>query len=976
MCSTGRGSGNGYHTVLSRRRAPGALRSPVTQRPLLNSTCVRPFSCSASRARRAPDDGEEFDDLEELEDFDEFNESDEFDDLTAMIRNRKTGKAPQKSLSAQEELRKMSTANRLTGSEAQRVARFMRERRRIECALAALPPWSAAVEEYCTLKYAELEAELARCAQLNRQLEHEYCQIRFAKVPEIEASVAWLVESVPEFSREFRRAKFALDVATVEFKVALLADSSCELERELREEFLEPRASARRKIDDLLNPVIALHEHYIQLKRMFEPVLDNGYLIRRDLSLLAHHAHEIPERRTAYKRHMNAISRSLGALSAEGHYFRFWHLLRKRMESSCAAAWYPSLLRAYATFPHETKAKAFQASLAALVSPEGDRKPSNFGLDDYLPVYIKLLQRFYLERLGTPQPPRSPKLNIQWRQLDVMAPFDLVMATASTLADEVKALRISLSFSFPNLWSKLDPTTRSRHRERLTEFLIGFLEHRSSFNDQLELFRAVNWMRLLSENRLHALGEPDTSRERGLFTVPKPLSQDPRHFIQWTLDIDAEIKASGLAQREIVALQIAAKQQADRGESETLPDFEEQQTASEIFTLDLGSDIVPSPETLPQLSQPACLPQASRRQRRRLAGRLKPAVAAKSSHPRDQGIPASSARKAKAAVPSKKREHRTRRSVGSPAAPVHKGLTSSSILRPKWPLASRLNTKPDKPNAARGFSSLSYKSGPWKFGTEWLKNLVQVSTSTPREAGDSDAKEPSSQQFPSPGRQHADIAQPAEAAKWTAAKPEPVIRKVTVPSKGSERPQFWSHNLWKGPGQELPVHYCRTLKNTENVARYFLDSEVVGFDLEWRSSASNSAPIQQRLSLIQLADENRIALFHIALFRPAETLDDLVAPSLKKVLESPAITKVGVNIAGDSTRLKKTLGIEARGLFELSHLYKLVKYAQTNPRLIDKRVVSLSVQVEEHMGLPLYKDDDVRQSDWTKALNYRQVQCK
>lgn len=190
-------------------------------------------------------------------------------------------------------------------------------------------------------------------------------------------------------------------------------------------------------------------------------------------------------------------------------------------------------------------------------------------------------------------------------------------------------------------------------------------------------------------------------------------------------------------------------------------------------------------------------------------------------------------------------------------------------------------------------------------------------------------------------------------------------------------PQFWSHNSQQSPdGQKLIVHYCRTLQSTEETVQLFLGSKVVGFDMEWKAQASAWDSIQSNVSLIQIANEERIALFQIALFKPAHSLADLVSPSLKRLIESPDVIKVGVSIKADCTRLRKYLGIDARAIFELSHLYKLVKYGRDNPKLVNKRGVNLSEQMKEHFGLPLEKNDDVRCSDWTRALNYRQVQCE
>ncbi|PYH93484.1 ribonuclease H-like protein [Aspergillus ellipticus CBS 707.79] len=199
--------------------------------------------------------------------------------------------------------------------------------------------------------------------------------------------------------------------------------------------------------------------------------------------------------------------------------------------------------------------------------------------------------------------------------------------------------------------------------------------------------------------------------------------------------------------------------------------------------------------------------------------------------------------------------------------------------------------------------------------------------------------------------------------------PEPKPSPAQPPA-----PKFWTHRICKSPeGKNIVVHYCRTLKSSEQVVQHFLNDQAIGFDMEWKAQASGWDSIQNNVSLIQIANRERIALFHIALFKPGKNLTDLVPPTLKRIMEDPNITKLGVSIKADCTRLRKFLKIDAHGIFELSHLHKLVKYCQSNPKLINKRAVNLSEQVEEHFGLPLDKDENVRCGNWALELNYRQV---
>ncbi|KAL6716264.1 hypothetical protein ACLMJK_005830 [Lecanora helva] len=187
---------------------------------------------------------------------------------------------------------------------------------------------------------------------------------------------------------------------------------------------------------------------------------------------------------------------------------------------------------------------------------------------------------------------------------------------------------------------------------------------------------------------------------------------------------------------------------------------------------------------------------------------------------------------------------------------------------------------------------------------------------------------------------------------------------------------YWRYDLYEGPGgafDKVKVHYCKNIEDTERVAKLFLNEEVIGFDIEWSTNASFKDGIKKNVALIQIASEQRVTLFHIARYPNAEIIDDFVAPSLKQLMESPEITKVGVSIRADCTRLRKHLDIHSHGLFELSHLYKLVKYSTGDVKKINKHLVSLADQVQEHLHLPLWKGE-VRSSDWSQDLNYQQVQ--
>jgi len=209
--------------------------------------------------------------------------------------------------------------------------------------------------------------------------------------------------------------------------------------------------------------------------------------------------------------------------------------------------------------------------------------------------------------------------------------------------------------------------------------------------------------------------------------------------------------------------------------------------------------------------------------------------------------------------------------------------------------------------------------------------------------------------------------------------PDETFREAKKAAEGTPE-SFWTYSLYRGPGEDgkptkVKVHYCKSNHTTERVLQqYFMNEKVIGFDLEWTPDATKAQGPRKNVCVAQIASASRVAIFHLSLF-PKK--DDLVAPSFRKLMEDPEITKCGVWIKGDCTRLKKFLGIQSRGLFELSHLYKLVKYSTSKEyNLVNKRLCNLAVQVQEYLQLPLFKGQDVRASDWSQELRMDQIICK
>ncbi|TID19923.1 3'-5' exonuclease [Venturia nashicola] len=194
------------------------------------------------------------------------------------------------------------------------------------------------------------------------------------------------------------------------------------------------------------------------------------------------------------------------------------------------------------------------------------------------------------------------------------------------------------------------------------------------------------------------------------------------------------------------------------------------------------------------------------------------------------------------------------------------------------------------------------------------------------------------------------------------------------------RPQattYWSHKWYRDfNGKKVKISYASTREQSEELAKRFLKERVLGFDMEWKAGFTrkntkrgnkrkNSRTIKDEISLIQVASADEIGLFHIALHKGTRPVE-LIARSLREIIESNAIIKTGVGIySADAARLQSHMKFQPRGMLDLNHLHRLVDISS------GRRMLGLSEHARIYLGFPLFKGK-VRTSDWTKPLTTAQ----
>ncbi|KAN0076650.1 hypothetical protein V8E54_006792 [Elaphomyces granulatus] len=1111
------------------KAGPQPLQRPFSvESSLLNNTSQRHFRRSSSIE---PEAGDELDNLEDYQEFGDFNDDISIS-LREMIRKR-GGRVPsRKAVSARELL---VVRKKIVNGEAEEAGAptlsdhkkiFDDECKQIESRLATLPSLDALVDQYCALKYSSLEQALSSSSNRNSQL-----------------------------ARELRELETALKIATVECKISVCANSFYELVREI-DEFIKPRYSARQNINRLIQQAIDVEKQYSFLQTIFRQYSQHMNLIVQDLDSLRRDSRVIPSaRRIVYRQFKESILKSTVELSRSAHIFRTCYLLRKHCDGPFAAAWNSRLLAVYGPVSNhdQVRSKTLRRSVEALITtgrPSKRRGLNTIALKKPW-SYLSLMFRFYQPRKGRKFGPRSPKLDIFWRQLDVLAPFELNWLMTATLSLEIDFLITSLRTYSPGSWSKLDPQSHWQHYMTLKESLYLFDDLRAQISYHCGSLRAINWLRLQSENKLHALGVQDSTRHRGLFNPPNPLSQSISTFTNWAHSMASNISMSKHLRVKVEELSFGSRTQTEHRttDNQTTPkdlrNFEARQIHSAVLdplhfqpeysfepfqdalsisnaphqreelphvlqrpiewhsrkeltpafpitglaqntklakdvslletsytsqaaplngcsehsdsqTLSiLKSDVVSAAPQTPRKSskknprsQRPKNPKPSNidaeKKSKRFAGGEKPDQAPSNSKVLESDVVSALRKSSKrlSKIPRSQRQenpkpfnidakNKSKRFAGgekpdpAPSNPKLriKGVMGSKIdqtynhvtnddlnsmennkkftkthdikLRPRKTTSNDHYNKPSftkrsiagcftsaksvpfsgryKPSSVRRYRS-SCIALAGKEADERSENVLPPISRSPSESNSGSS---CLQEFPldTGGSLSLDDSKSICSTVESSSMSTPMLSPLCNRDRSQPEPRFWSHNLYKGPDdRNILVHYCRSLERTERVANYFLKSDVVGFDIEWKILPVPTSDIQINVSLIQLANEERIALFHIAAFAPGKTLNHLVSPSLKKLLESPNVTKAGVSIKADCTRLRKYLDIDTRGLFELSHLYRLVKYCQSDPKQVNKRLVNLSLQVEEHFGLPMDKHDDVRCSDWTGVLGYHQVQ--
>lgn len=934
----------------------------------------------------------------------------------------------------------------------------------VESRFQSLPDPSSILQDIASSRFMDVESYLDDITSDISRISHDVWQISDAHVRRLEDLVSSskiqcqalannfckiVYQQTPYLAKRVSVSKIKLmrlETNLIAIRLETLQDELSSLQRTVQEEYLEPRASAREKIDGLLAEMNTTSEQYKEIQEKSQAVNEGAFAVMASLNALRYMDFRfVNEHGLGFADFTLLVDESRKRLGWLAHAFRSaWRESNKARGSFKDSSFWST--KDFTEVSRSSKYSEMSNLQVVKCRMFGHalkyRQMREFRFHEQ--VIDKHLHDLYTGRLAGKKMTTS-QLSLAWRQLDNNAPFEIKLILDWWLHEEIHMMLRALDGShgpLGSMFTQFNPNVIGAVKGDLKKLGLKFAESRKAFNVEFEKYKVINWYRLKVEERLLELREPNLIRQQGLFVPLKPLSRNKKRFDHWvnlysSIAFRAWIARKINSMPHVTIINALGEETTPYGKmcslylsflQSSVPEIgsvmtdrprirETKTTRRKRLLLPLfkrkfeEAACLPGnamPSDNPTEKTPGSTPLAAQTEGSKLdksstgdgaetpklprhSGRRSRLSRFASKHGRDaskkSGDSTPQSRKPSAGEipqrPEAKTGHRERSDTGSidkkPADSVHHSPKPESSKPANTAATSAACMPPGlthRPESSIAYDP--YRPGPRRrFGTSSSSFLNTINNGNPKSI---DEKHDTIHPNPKPAKRTLPwlMQRPEPRQRYDTCRPGPRRRFGTSSNNQQRREDsFWSHTAQRTPsGQKPIVHYCRTLENTEQVSQLFLDSKVIGFDMEWKANASSTDSIQNNVSLIQIASEERIALFQIALFKPAKTQKDFMAPSLKKILESPHITKVGVSIKGDTTRLRKFLGIDTRSILELSHLFRLVKYGQANPKLVNKRLVNLSDQVEEHLGLPLEKGVDVRCSDWTRPLNYQQVQCK
>ncbi|KAH8698296.1 hypothetical protein BGW36DRAFT_357835 [Talaromyces proteolyticus] len=531
--------GKSYHSTYSRTRISRPNRgSQWSSGCRVWCELVPPRATSTTVLHQPPPSNRQFsvctfrqsDGFDDFDDVDDFSNPRSKNDLSSMVRMRTEGRLPHIDVTSSpknsEKLRQERIAKERV-EELARKAKIDQEKREQQARLAA--------------EKALLEAErrARKALKAKRKEAHEQWMRQFNNIMLHEDRLSNVVDTFVEEFHDIVHAKAISELNELALSLLNLRNEyeQCRgyvfmnwrlsieqgiskldswinfIAQNLDDNHATPQASAKKKIDRLLTPMVTFHNAYLGSQDAGFYFMKSSRFTRDTLLELAK---DVPRHKP------------------------FYHGLEKKMRDNEDRIL--NLVHQYRRFRRRSLwYKPLGLTQVVNVASSFDSSWEILGLDNTeylrsLPLKRRVeacLVDWYLPRWGS-HSARSFELDINWRYLDVLYPFEVVRSGNTYINKLANALRLSLKRSVQTTFKT---ATRQRKAIAFKKWEIQATIIASNVEHAINQLRYITWARLETESRIHRLGGVPDTISRGLFTSPKPLSQDIRRFLRFVYNI-------------------------------------------------------------------------------------------------------------------------------------------------------------------------------------------------------------------------------------------------------------------------------------------------------------------------------------------------------------------------------------------------------------------------------------------------------
>ena len=354
------------------------------------------------------------------------------------------------------------------------------------------------IDEFVMLKYSGFESVISTLSQALREIERECWMLKYDRL--LQRNELWL-------------------------------QAYSDLALEVNSQYTEPRRTAREKISRILSTEDENHHAYTKLKEKMDRQSRELYEIYNMLKDFA----RIPE--IPIKWRTEAIRRASKLRFLKIETDNLTHSLRRSVRTRNTYS-NPFVL---------SRAMGYLLTTRRRISVDGDNLIAGM-LTGRGPHYEEVfdyrgpIRNFYIEKLK--QPNRMTRESMmQVEQLNIIAPFETVVSDMLALIQELQYLQLSLRAFYP-AWTRVDKATRSRIGEEFYQWTLKWATTTRSIISLYSELVTIDWMRMLHERKLKALGEPSLIKQLGLFQVRHPISQDLVRFNEWSENVESTICGS------------------------------------------------------------------------------------------------------------------------------------------------------------------------------------------------------------------------------------------------------------------------------------------------------------------------------------------------------------------------------------------------------------------------------------------------